>query len=77
MKIISANAIPTVGYLKLYATGISPDPALTQFALDFVNGYWPNYYQSMVAETRNSWEPILVNAVNQIFDRVPFRRLMT
>lgn len=77
MKVQSVNIVPAVGHMKVFATGIFPDPILNQLALDFINEYWPYYYQQMLPETRKSWEPILVNAVNQIFNRVPFRRLMS
>lgn len=76
MVVQSVDVAPIVGNLKIYATGIFPDGVLNQIALDFINEYWPYYYQQVLPETRKTWEPILVNAVNQIFNRVPFRRLM-
>lgn len=77
MKVRSINVIATVGYLKVYASGISPDPVLNKFALDFINEYWSYFYQPMIRDSRKSWEPILVNAINQVFNRVPFRRLIS
>lgn len=67
---------PVIKNMKIYATGMFPDPNLNQLALDFLNQYWPFVYQQLLPETRKSWEPIMVNAVNQIFGRIPFRRLM-
>lgn len=67
---------PVIGNMKIYATGLHPDPVINQVVLDFMNSYWPYVYQQLLPDTRSSWEPIMIKSVNHIFNRVPFRRLM-
>nr|XP_029730033.1 LOW QUALITY PROTEIN: putative beta-carotene-binding protein [Aedes albopictus] len=67
---------PEVGDMKVYATGLFPDPGLNQVALDFVNQYWPSLYKEMLPETRHSWEPMMLDIINKMFNRVPYRRLL-
>ncbi|XP_065084300.1 putative beta-carotene-binding protein [Ochlerotatus camptorhynchus] len=67
---------PEVGDMKIFATGLFPDPGLNQVALDFVNQYWPSLYKEMLPETRRSWEPIMLDVINKMFNRVPYRRLL-
>lgn len=67
---------PEVGDMKIFATGLFADPGLNQFALDFVNQYWPSLYKEMLPETRKSWEPMMLDVVNKMFNRVPYRRLL-
>lgn len=68
---------PEVGDMQVYATGLFPDPGLNQVALDFVNQYWPSLYKEMLPETRRSWEPMMLDIINKMFNRVPYRRLLT
>ncbi|XP_055637247.1 putative beta-carotene-binding protein [Toxorhynchites rutilus septentrionalis] len=76
MFINKFDMTPEVGDMKIYATGLFPDPGLNQVALDFVNQYWPALYKQMLPETRRSWEPIMLEVINKMFDRVPYRRLL-
>ncbi|XP_058447268.1 putative beta-carotene-binding protein [Malaya genurostris] len=76
MLIDKFDMSPNVGDMKIYATGLFPDPGLNQVALDFVNQYWPALYKEMLPETRRSWEPIMLDIMNKMFNRVPYRRLL-
>lgn len=67
---------PVVGNMKIFATGMTPDAATNQIILDFMNAYWPYVYQQLLPETKTTWEPIMIDSINQVFSRVPFRRLM-
>ncbi|XP_053691825.1 putative beta-carotene-binding protein [Sabethes cyaneus] len=67
---------PEVGDMKIYATGLFPDAGLNQVALDFVNQYWPSLYKQMLPETRQAWEPIMLDVINKMFNRIPYRRLL-
>lgn len=76
MLVDKFDMTPEVGDMKVYATGLFPDPGLNQVALDFVNQYWPALYKEMLPETRRSWEPLMLDVVNKMFNRVPYRRLL-
>ncbi|XP_055598035.1 putative beta-carotene-binding protein [Uranotaenia lowii] len=76
MMIENFDMNPEVGDMKIYATGLFPDPGLNQVALDFVNQYWPMLYKQMLPETRQTWEPIMLDLLNKMFNRVPYRRLL-
>lgn len=67
---------PEVGDMKVYATGLFPDPGMNQVALDFVNQYWPSLYKQMLPETRRTWEPMMIDIMNKMFNRIPYRRLL-
>lgn len=70
------NMSPEVGDMKVFATGLFPDPGMNQVALDFVNQYWPSLYKQMLPETRRTWEPLMIDMFNKMFNRVPYRRLL-
>ncbi|XP_052868331.1 putative beta-carotene-binding protein [Anopheles cruzii] len=76
MEINSFDMSPEVGNMKIYATGLFPDPELNDIALEFVNQYWPMIYKEMLPNSRQVWEPVMVEIVNKIFLRVPYRRLL-
>lgn len=76
LQIESFDMSPEVGDMKIYATGLFPDPELNQIALEFVNQYWPMMYKELLPASRQVWEPVMVELVNKIFLRVPYRRLL-
>ncbi|CAO1325915.1 unnamed protein product [Diamesa serratosioi] len=76
MKMSSFDSVPTVGEMKVSATGLFPDPQLNQVAIDFVNQYWPIMYEEMLPETRKAWEPIVLGILNKFFLTVPYKRLL-
>lgn len=76
MMIKSFDMLPTIQNLKVYATGLFPDPDVNQFAVEFLNQYWRSLYEQLYPYTRQVWEPVILGAINNIFGRVPFRRLM-
>ncbi|XP_040168618.1 uncharacterized protein LOC120903319 [Anopheles arabiensis] len=76
LEIEDFDMSPEVGNMKIYATGLFPDPELNQIALEFVNQYWPMFYKEMLPGTRQVWEPVMIELVNKIFLRVPYRRLL-
>uniref|UniRef100_A0A336M562 CSON011977 protein n=1 Tax=Culicoides sonorensis TaxID=179676 RepID=A0A336M562_CULSO len=63
--------------LKIDGTGFLPDPDANQFAIEFVNQNWREYYNSIVPSTKSSWEPIFLNLLNKVFDKVPFDQIMS
>lgn len=62
--------------MHLNATGIFAEPELNTFVIEFVNQYWKSFYKQILPQARSMYEPIVLDAVNKIFGRVPFRRLM-
>ncbi|CAO1354082.1 unnamed protein product [Diamesa hyperborea] len=70
------DMIPTVGEMKISATGLFPDAQLNQVANEFVNQYWPMMYKEMLPETRKAWEPIVLELLNKFFLTIPYRRLL-
>lgn len=62
--------------MKINATGLFPDPDLNNVALEFLNQYWEPVYRQAYPQTKATFAPIVVDAVNKIFGRVPFKRLM-
>lgn len=61
-------------FLTHHALSLSALP--DQIALEFVNQYWPMFYKEMLPGTRQVWEPVMIELVNKIFLRVPYRRLL-
>lgn len=76
MKIKGFDMIPKIQNMKVSATGLFPDPDVNQFAVEFLNQYWELLYKQFYPATRGVWEPVILNTVNKIFDRVPYRRLL-
>ncbi|XP_053672475.1 uncharacterized protein LOC128722819 [Anopheles nili] len=76
LEIEDFDMSPEVANMKIYATGLFPDPELNQIALEFVNQYWPMMYKELLPSSRQVWEPVMVELVNKIFLRVPYRRLL-
>lgn len=76
MIIKSFDMRPKIKNMKVYATGLFPDPDVNQFAVEFLNHNWEILFEQMYPYTRQVWEPVMVGAINKIFGRVPFRRLM-
>uniref|UniRef100_A0A182RCP4 Circadian clock-controlled protein n=1 Tax=Anopheles funestus TaxID=62324 RepID=A0A182RCP4_ANOFN len=76
LQIESFDMAPEVANMKIYATGLFPDPELNQVALEFVNQYWPMFYKELLPSSRQVWEPVMVELVNKIFLSVPYRRLL-
>uniref|UniRef100_A0A182NFB0 Haemolymph juvenile hormone binding protein n=1 Tax=Anopheles dirus TaxID=7168 RepID=A0A182NFB0_9DIPT len=76
LVIESFDMTPEVGNMKIFATGLFPDPELNTIALEFVNQYWPMIYKELLPNSRQVWEPVMVELVNKIFARVPYRRLL-
>lgn len=62
--------------MQFNATGIFAEPELNAFVVEFVNQYWKSFYKQILPQARTMYEPIVLEAVNKIFGRVPFRRLM-
>jgi len=57
-------------------TGIFADPELNRLALDFINQYWPFLYRDIIPETKDMWEPLLVDEMNAFLLRVPFKKML-
>uniref|UniRef100_A0A182MKW2 Haemolymph juvenile hormone binding protein n=1 Tax=Anopheles culicifacies TaxID=139723 RepID=A0A182MKW2_9DIPT len=76
LEIETFDMAPEVASMKIYATGLFPDPELNQVALEFVNQYWPMFYKELLPNSRQVWEPEMVALVNKIFLNVPYRRLL-
>lgn len=62
--------------MNFNATGIFPEPELNAFVIEFVNQYWKSFYKQILPQARSMYEPIVLEAINKVFARVPFRRLM-
>uniref|UniRef100_A0A336KVT5 CSON001102 protein n=1 Tax=Culicoides sonorensis TaxID=179676 RepID=A0A336KVT5_CULSO len=62
--------------MEFNATGIFPEPELNEFVVQFVNQYWSTFYHQLLPQARSMYEPIVLEAINKVFARVPFRRLM-
>ncbi|XP_061398832.1 uncharacterized protein LOC133334534, partial [Musca vetustissima] len=77
MTLNSVDVEPTLGDMKIYATGLVPDPALNAALLEIVNSQWRIIYRSAVVSTRSTWLPILLNYTNNFFSHLPFDLLVT
>ncbi|XP_055382080.1 uncharacterized protein LOC129612487, partial [Condylostylus longicornis] len=53
-----------VGQIIFNATGIFPDPALNEFAVQLINRNLPNFYKLIIQESQFIWEPLIINASN-------------
>ncbi|XP_073821188.1 uncharacterized protein isoform X2 [Musca autumnalis] len=77
MSLTGLNLDPTLGDMKIYASGLVPDPALNNALLEIVNSQWRIIYRSVVTSTRSTWQPIVVNYTNNFFSHLPFDLLIT
>lgn len=76
MKIKEFDTKPKIKNFRLYATGLFPDPDLNQFALEFLNQYWELFYEQIFPETKQIWQPIIVNLLNTMYGRYPYQRIL-
>lgn len=63
--------------LKLEGTGFVPDPDVNQLAIEFVNQNWRQFYTNFIPSTKESWEPLFLEMLNKVFERVPFDRIIS
>uniref|UniRef100_A0A1I8MAM8 Hemolymph juvenile hormone binding protein (JHBP) n=1 Tax=Musca domestica TaxID=7370 RepID=A0A1I8MAM8_MUSDO len=77
LEMTSVDVEPTLGDMKIYASGLVPEPALNAALLEIVNSQWRTIYRSAVLSTRPSWLPIVVNYTNNFFSHLPFDLLIT
>lgn len=45
-------------------------------ALEFINQNWPSIYRVMIPDTKDIWEPRMIEEMNAFLMRVPFRMLL-
>lgn len=76
MAVKKLDANPRTRNMKIFATGLVPDPDINQLAVDFVNTYWDEVYVQFFMQTRPTWEPFLLDIVNKFFAKIPFERLL-
>uniref|UniRef100_A0A1I8PYJ1 Uncharacterized protein n=1 Tax=Stomoxys calcitrans TaxID=35570 RepID=A0A1I8PYJ1_STOCA len=77
LKLTKINLDPTLGDMKIHATGLVPEPALNDALLDIINSNWRIVYKSVVSSTSSTWEPIVLNYSNEFFSHLPFDVLIT
>lgn len=77
LRLKKFNAIPEIGDMKIFATGLFEDPTLNSLVLDFANQYWRQIHQAMLPEARARWDPIMLNSANEFFAALPFDFLLT
>lgn len=63
--------------LKIEGTGFVPDPDVNQLAIEFINQNWRQFYNHFIPNTKSSWEPLFLELLNKIFERVPFDQIMS
>lgn len=44
-----------------------------KLALEFINQNWPSIYKVMIPETKDIWEPRMIEEMNAVLMHVPFR----
>lgn len=76
MMIKEVDVKPRIGNMHYYATGLFPDPDVNQFTVEFINQNWAYLVDQFFPVTKQAWEPIMLEMTNNIFGKVPFRRLM-
>ncbi|XP_063706056.1 circadian clock-controlled protein daywake-like [Culicoides brevitarsis] len=62
--------------LNVDFTGLVAEPVVNQFALEFINQNWRNFYQQLVPRAVVSWEPIYLSVAKKFFDNIPLDELM-
>ncbi|KAL7039515.1 hypothetical protein ACKWTF_000007 [Chironomus riparius] len=76
MKIHQFDVLPEAKNMKISASGLFPDQELNKFANNFLNQHWQLFYQEMIPETRQQWEPIFRDISNKLFSQIPFKKLL-
>ncbi|XP_075149771.1 uncharacterized protein LOC142223806 isoform X2 [Haematobia irritans] len=77
LKWTKIHVEPTLGDMKIYATGLVPEPALNNALLEIINSNWRILYRSVVTSTQSTWEPIIKNYYNEFLSHLPFDALIT
>ncbi|ALC38395.1 CG5867 [Drosophila busckii] len=77
LRLSKLESEPKVGDMRLYASGLVPDPALNDVILNFINQYWQQLYQAMLPETVAIWEPLMLKVANDFFAALPFDLIIT
>ncbi|XP_055382002.1 uncharacterized protein LOC129612437 [Condylostylus longicornis] len=68
---------PEIGDLKVFATGLFPDPAINTVVLDFANQYWPELVKTVLPQTKSIWEPLILESANKFLRSIPIDKLLT
>ncbi|XP_031616969.1 uncharacterized protein LOC116336905 [Contarinia nasturtii] len=76
VKITKFDVSPQFGDLKVFATGLFPDPELNRVTLEFVNQYWPFMVKEMMPQARATIEPLLIDEANKFLLHVPIRKML-
>lgn len=76
VKLTRFDVSPQFGDLKVFATGLFPDPELNRVALEFVNQYWPFLVREMLPQAKLSIEPIIIEEANKFLLHVPLRKML-
>ncbi|XP_075149769.1 protein takeout-like [Haematobia irritans] len=72
VRVTKFNIDPTIGNMRVSATGLLPDKTLNDALVDFANQNWRQAYKSVIPETRVTWEPLILKYINEFFDHLPF-----
>jgi len=70
------DVTPRFGDLKVFATGIFPDPELNRVTLEFVNQYWPFMVREIMPQAKKTIEPIMIKEANKFLLHVPIRKML-
>jgi len=76
LKLTKFDFIPHFGSLKVYATGLFPDPELNRVTLEFINQYWPFLVREMTPIVQKQLEPFMLEQANKFLLQVPLRKML-
>jgi len=76
VKLTRFDVSPQFGDLKVFATGIFPDPELNRMTLEFVNQYWPFLVREIMPQAKKTIEPVLIEEANKFLLHVPLRKML-
>ncbi|XP_075149768.1 uncharacterized protein LOC142223803 [Haematobia irritans] len=76
VRITKFSIDPTIGNMKLSATGLVPDKNLNDAFVDLANQNWRQSYKDVVQQTQSTWEPLILKHMNNLFEHLPFDLLV-
>jgi len=76
LRITDVDLDPKFSNIKLFASGLFPDPELNRVMLELVNQYLPLINKEIIDDTKNVWEPLLLKEANKFLLNVPVNKIL-
>lgn len=69
------DLLPKVAQMKTHVEGLFPDAGLTLLAEELINNNWRAFFDVMIDEVKNIYNPVLLENANSFFNVVPYSKM--